>query len=390
MAQAKSAALVLAIWCAGLGAAAQFGKISVLYDLLALRYGGQGAVALGLMVSVVGIVGLVFGTTAAILVARIGPRRAMVAALAMAAAVSVGQAGLPPYPVMIALRIVEGVSHLAIVVVGPMAIAAAAGPRGQGAVMSLWSSFFGLTYAVLALVAPPFVAAYGTGALFLAHGAWMGAFALVLARLMPSDPPTTGTGPQGNLVAQHRAIYASPFVAAPAMGFVCYTITYVALLTLLPPLFPAEARARVGTGLPLVSIAASLTLGVWLIGRLGAVRVVQAGFVAAILGLVLFGAGLGRLPVMETGAVILFAALGLVQGASFAAIPALNPTPEARARAAGAIAQLGNLGTTTGTPLLAALIAAIGPPGVLVFALPLCAIGIALHAWQAGRRARLG
>jgi len=112
---------ILAIWAAGLGAAAQFGKISVLYDLLAVRYGDHGAVALGLMVSVVGLVGLVFGTTAGILVSRVGPRRAMVAALVMGAVVSLGQAVLPHWPVMMALRVVEGVSHLAIVVVGPTA-----------------------------------------------------------------------------------------------------------------------------------------------------------------------------------------------------------------------------------------------------------------------------
>ena len=63
------------------------------------------------------------------------------------------------------------------------------------------------------------------------------------------------------------------------------------------------------------------------------------------------------------------AALGLVQGASFAAIPQLNPMPEDRARAAGAIAQLGNLGTTTGTPLLAWLVSQAGASGLALFVL---------------------
>ncbi|MGQ0567898.1 MAG: MFS transporter [Gemmobacter sp.] len=380
---------VLAIWAAGLGAAAQFGKISVLYDpVLVARYGGQGEVALGLMVSVVGLVGLVFGTTAGILVARIGPRRAMVAALAMGAAVSVGQSVLPPYPVMMLLRAVEGISHLAIVVVGPTAIAAAAGQRHLGAAMTLWSSFFGLTYAVLALVAPPLVAAQGAGALFLAHAAWMAALAGLMVWLMPPDAPMGVAAAGGGVIAQHRAIYASPFVSAPAMGFGCYTVLYIALLTFLPPLFPEEMRARAAAGLPLVSIAVSLTLGVWLLPSLGAVRLVQGGFAVAILGLAIFGAGLGsRLP-MEIGATVTFAALGIVQGASFAAIPALNAAPQDRARAAGAIAQLGNLGTTTGTPLLAAMMAAFGPFAVVVFAVPFCMLGIVLHSWQAARRAR--
>jgi DHA1 family inner membrane transport protein len=380
---------VLAIWAAGLGAAAQFGKISVLYDMLALRYGDHGAVALGLLVSVVGMVGLVFGTTAGILVARIGPRRAIVAALAMGAVVSLGQAVLPPYPVMMALRVVEGASHLAIVVVGPTAIAGVAGARHLGLAMTLWSSFFGLTYAVLAIVAPPFVGAYGAGALFVAHAGWMAVLALVLARMLPPDPVVRRVAGDEGLLAQHRTIYASPFIAAPAMGFVCYTVIYVAVLTLLPPLFPEAVRARVGAGMPIISIAVSLTLGVWLLGRMGPVRLVQGGFAVALGGIALFGAGIGNPAVMEAGVMVMAAALGIVQGASFATIPALIDDPQDRARAAGAIAQLGNLGTTSGTPLLAAMLAAMGPVAVVVFAAPFCVLGILLHAWQAARRARI-
>ena len=172
------------------------------------------------------------------------------------------------------------------------------------------------------------------------------------------------------------------------MGFVCYTIIYVAVLTLMPPLFPDDLRARVAAGMPIISIAVSLTFGVWLLGRVTPVRLVQGGFIAALAGLALFGAGIGNSLMMEAGASVMAAALGLVQGASFAAIPALNATAQDRARAAGAIAQLGNLGTTTGTPVLAAMLAARGPIAIVVFAAPFCVAGIVLHAWQAIRRNR--
>ncbi|MBL9046479.1 MAG: MFS transporter, partial [Tabrizicola sp.] len=90
--------LVFLLWCAGLGAAAQFGKISILYEGLRGSYGGHGEVALGLVVSIVGMVGLIFGTTAGLLVARIGPRRAIVAALAAGAGMSALQVLMPAYP----------------------------------------------------------------------------------------------------------------------------------------------------------------------------------------------------------------------------------------------------------------------------------------------------
>lgn len=377
--------MVVVLWGAGLGAAAQFGKMSVLYDVLTAEYAAHSGVGIGLMVSIVGIVGLIFGTTAGLLVARIGPRRAIVAALVLGAVVSTVQAGFPGYAAMMFTRVLEGISHLAIVVVGPTAIAAVASDRHQGLAMTLWSSFFGVTYAVLAFVAPPVVTAFGPGALLIGHAAWMMTIAGVLAIMLPVDPPMPHAALPGNLAQQHARIYASPHMAAPAMGFVFYTVIYVALLTLLPPMMAHDDRGLVATGLPLVSIAVSLTFGVWLLSHISAVTLVQLGFAigaVAGLGLWLFwGQG-----VAVFCAFLLAAAMGLVQGASFATIPQLNAEPSSRAGAAGAIAQLGNLGTTTGTPLLAWTVANFGANGLLLFIVPFCFCGIVVHHVQKRRR----
>jgi len=117
-----------------------------------------------------------------------------------------------------------------------------------------------------------------------------------------------------------------------------------------------------------------------------AVRLVMLGYAAAMPGFVVLGLLWGQGAGMVLGGFMLAGALGIVQGASFAALADLNPRPEDRASAAGALAQLGNLGTTTGTPLLAALLAQAGPPGLVLAAVGLCGLGIALHALQARRR----
>lgn len=374
-------ALVFLLWCAGLGAAAQFGKISILYETLRGAYGGQGEVALGLVVSIVGMVGLIFGTTAGLLVARIGPRRTIVAALVAGAAMSALQSLQPAYPLMLASRIVEGASHLAIVVVGPTMIATLAPDDRRPLAMTLWSSFFGVTYTLLALIGPH---ATPLG-LFLGHSAYMAVLALILASTLPKDPGQA-PAPLGNLLKQHAEIYASPRLAAPAMGFCCYTFLYVAVLTLVPPETPETHRALIAAGMPLVSIAVSLTLGVRVLRRMSAVRLVQWGYAGAIPGFLILWAFWGQGAGMVAGGFILSAALGIVQGASFSSIPELNATAETRAKAAGAVAQLGNLGTTTGTPVLAALIAGAGPTGLALAATGLCGLGIAVHALQAWRR----
>lgn len=377
---------ILAIWCAGLGAAAQFGKISVLYQNLEAHYAGAGPVGIGLMVSVVGIVGLVLGTSAGLVVSRVGARRAMLAALALGALVSLVQASFPPYPVMMATRLLEGVSHLAIVVVGPIAIAAVAPKPLLGMGMALWASFFGLTFAILAWVAPPLVAWLGDAALFRAHALWMITFLAVLWVLMPADLKPAAAPARRGILRQHAEIYASPTLAAPALGFAFYTVTYVALLTLLPGIVTPGWGGFVAVALPLGSILVSLTLGVALLSRLPAVRVVQLGFaVGMIAALALWLSWGSGWP--EAAAILLLAvAVGLMPGPSFAAMAQLNPQIEDRARAAGAIAQLGNLGTTTGTPLLAFLLTLYGISGLVVFLILVYGLGIAMHAWQAQRR----
>lgn len=382
----RSIMTILAIWAAGLGAAAQFGKISILFADLERHYAGAGAVGIGLMVSVVGMVGLVFGTTAGLAVARVGPRRAILWALALGAVVSVVQALLPPYPVMMAARVLEGVSHLAIVVVGPTSIASVAPRHLQGAAMTLWSSFFGLTYAVLAWFGPGVVAIWGDAGLFLGHAGWMVLCFGLLWVLMPRDQPVTAARSGPGILAQHWAIYASPRLGAPAMGFLCYTVTYVALLTLLPAVVTPGWGGFIAVAMPLVSIGLSLTLGVWLLSKVTAVTLVQGGFgfgILSALGLwVFWGTGLFE-AVFALG---LAGAVGIVQGASFAALAQLNPGSEDRARASGAIAQLGNLGTTTGTPLLALILTGAGATGLMLFLIGFFGLGIAIHAVQARRR----
>lgn len=377
---------VLALWAAGLGAAAQFGKISVLYQTLQTTYAAHAGAGIGLMVSIVGIVGLLFGTTAGLLVARIGPRRAILSALALGAVVSLIQSSFPSYPLMMLTRVLEGVSHLTIVVVGPTAIAGVTSQRHQGLAMTLWSSFFGVTYAALAYFAPGLVAGYGPGALFQAHGLWMLLCLVALLALLPPDPVYRATPGQSNLVAQHLTIYASPFIAAPAMGFVCYTITYVAVLTLLPAAVTPGWGTFIGVAMPLISIAVSLTLGVWLLSKIAAYRLVQAGFAVTILASLGLWLTWGQGASEAAFALAMAAALGVVQGASFASLAQINPSAEDRARGAGAIAQLGNLGTTTGTPLLVWLLSQAGVSGLAVFLIGFSALGIVIHSVQARRR----
>jgi len=380
--------LIAALWFSGLTAAAQFAKVGVIFDLLRPVWPGAG-VWLGLVVSVVGFVGIVFGTSTGIAVARIGPRRMILTALVAGAALSLVESLMPPLPVMIALRVLEGMSHLAIVVAAPVLIAASSRPKDQPAAMTLWSTFFAVAFSLAAWLGRPLVAAHGPSVLFLVHAALMALAALLLWRMIPALPPVkAGAGERSGVIAEHLRIYASPRIAAPALGFVFYTLMFVAFLTLLPGLIAPEWSFLTATVMPLASIAVSLILGVPLTRTKGAVATVQIGFAVAAVALLAFTVSGGQGLLALSAVMAISGALGLVQGGSFAAISELNATGAGRAEAAGAIAQLGNVGTTLGTPVLLRMTDLWGLPAILWFGLPLCLIGIAVHAWLKVRRAR--
>ncbi|MEO0691566.1 MAG: MFS transporter [Pseudomonadota bacterium] len=375
---------ILALWLAGLGAAAQYGKISVIFDRLGAVYPDAG-VALGLVVSLVGFVGILLGVVAALLVARLRYRRTLVWALVAGGVISLYQATLPALPWMLASRVLEGMSHLAIVVAAPTMIAAVSADADRGLALTLWGTFFGVAITALVWLGLPFVDWLGLPALFVAHGVYMLAFAVILSRILPRiEAPVEDVAltPRA-ILRRHGAIYRSPYVSAPAFGWLFYTLSYVSILTLLPPFLEPGLRAIVIGAMPLISIVSSLLLGVWLLRRMAAVSVMQVGFVASAICAV----GLAVMPGNPAVALALAAALGLVQGAGFAAVPQLNETTELRAQANGALAQAGNVGNTLGTPVLLIMIGIGGHTAFLLSAAAILVLGYVGQVWLARKRA---
>ena len=173
------------------------------------------------------------------------------------------------------------------------------------------------------------------------------------------------------------------FVAAPAAGWLFYTLTFVSMLTLLPPLFDASIRPLATAAMPLAAIASSMLLGSALLRHMRAISVVLIGFSAAIVLAACMIVAPGSLAL----AVALFAALGLVQGASFATVPQLNDGLADRALANAGIAQMGNLGNMLGTPVAIAILSTIGYQGLPVLLIACYGAAIALHVLLARRRA---
>lgn len=376
--------LVLLIWIAGLGAAMQFSKFSFIFSELPSIYPDAG-IALGFLVSILSFLGILLGLFAGLFVTRIGFNRVLIGSLLIGAAMSYIQGFLPPLNVMLFTRLIEGLSQVGMVVAAPTLISQISAKRHRGFTLSLWGTFFGVAYAITNVVAAPIVETFGIGGLFFSHGAALTFMAIVLMFALPvreTDGRNATVPKLWHIPALHLQIYSSPFVSAAALGWLCYTLTFVSLLTLLPERIAPADRLFVVTAMPLAGIISSMTIGVALLRFISAYRVIIIGFfLAAICALCVV-----LWPALSLAYVALFAAMGLVQGASFALIPQLNETAQDQANANGAQAQMGNLGNTVGTPMLLALFGLWGFGGMMGAVVALFAIGICLHVWMNHRR----
>lgn len=375
--------LILVIWAAGLGAAAQYGKISVVFDRMAELYPLAGG-SIGFTVSLVGLLGILFGVVAGMFVAAFGYRRTLVWALWVGAAMSALQALHLPFSAFLATRVVEGLSHLGLVVAGPTLIAQVSSEKSRGLAMTLWSTFFGVAFTLLAWLGLPLVERFGVLSLFGAHAVIMAGLAVLLGAALRNVPvPERQPVPRlGKLPALHWRIYRSAWMVAPAAGWLFYTACFVAILTVIPLFIDESMRGFVLGAMPLASIAVSMTLGVYLLRFIPAVRLVQMGFALC----AVIGAWLLLAQGAPLACIALAGAMGLVQGGSFAMVPQLNDTAADRAQSSGAMAQAGNLGNTIGTPLMVTALSTAGYGGMLGTVVALFFAGFVVHGLLAMRR----
>lgn len=371
---------VMVLWLAGLGAAMQFAKIGVTFSYVRAQFPDAGA-EIGMLLSTISLFGILFGMTAAVLVSRVGFRRMLLFALVLGAVMSLWQSTGLGFWTLLTSRMIEGISHLIIVVAAPTLIAQISVGRHRGMAMTLWSTFFGVAYAITAWFGIPFVETYGLGRLFLVHGGFMLLVAAILGAMLGNLQiiPETDRASLGfrSVLRQHATAYLSPFIAAPAIGWLFYTFAFVSLMSILPEFMTASDRATIMAVMPLGGIAVALIGVTVLLRYMQATRIVILGFSVAFLATILLWLGA---PVVGIS-VGLFAVLGLVQGASFAAVPRLNSTPQSQAIANGAMAQMGNLGNMLGLPVLLAIMSEFGRTGMII-TVGLCFLtGAVAHIW---------
>lgn len=364
--------LIALLWTTGLLAASQFAKLTLTLTTVQGIYEGA---PVALAVSGVSIVGILGGAVAGFFVAMIGARRAVLWAVAVSALVSLVQTIPMPFAAFMATRVIEGFGHLLMVVALPTMMAALAKPSDKSVVMGIWGTFFGVGYALLALIIPPLEGWGGVAAVYAGHGLLLAGLFPILWLALPRVMAGGGTLPY--VIALHKTIYSNPRYFAPGLGHGIYASLFIALVAFLPAALDALWLTAV---LPLANLSGTFVSG--FIARhmrashLAIVCFAAAGGLFALLGIT------GSIAI----AILALFATGITAGANFAAVPELNIASEDQARANGAMAQIGNIGTFSGTPLFALVAGSL--LGIVGLSIAICAFGLIVAglAYRAARQ----
>lgn len=370
---------VILLWIAGVSAAMQFAKFSISYDAVLIHY-QEGPTATGAALSIVGVVGLIFGVSAGVYAGRIGYRKVLVGALLLGSILSFIQSFLPPFELILITRLLEGFSQLGVVVAAPTMIARLSADRHRSITMGLWGTFFGVAFAVSGFVGKWILVNFGLSALYLSHAILIGFMALLLTVFLHKNGAlfnTVKVGVPEKLLILLSKIYRNPRIVFPSFIFLFYTCILVSMLTYIPRFIQDESlKSTMQVLLPLISTAGSFIAGALSQYFLRPQRVALIAYVGtAINALILLNVLADPTLFCFVVGVMIFC-IGMLPGATLAMIPILARNQDEQAQGYGLVAQLGNLGATVGPPSFATVITLFGMNGLIGLVLTLCCFGV--------------
>jgi len=343
--------LVLVLWFAGIAAAMQFAKFSVAFDFLKNQYNVT-PFWIGLSLSIVGFIGLIFGVTISIYISKIGQNKILLIGLLLGVVVSIVQALQPLFPILFLSRIVEGISHLGIVVTAPIIMIIMSSEKHHSIVMGLWSTFFGIAFSLTAWIGNPILILYSSSILFLIHAIFMTIILIILFfSIKQINIPFNGNN-KISFVDAHKKVYSNWRTFSPGTLFFFHTFMYIALFTFLPGLSGDEnTRSLLLVILPLISIVGTMIAGIATQYFISPSKLSIFAYISLVILIFVIRLSFNNNLLFVITSLILILFSGIIQGSVFSLIPKISLTTEDQTNANGSVAQLGNLGSTLGSPV---------------------------------------
>jgi len=379
---------IWALIAAGIAAAIQLGKVAP--SLLAI----SGSLGVGLsgaagLISVFSLMAAAGGLVAGLMAARAGARCSLLLGLWALGGAGLAAAAAPAISVLYALRLLEGVAFLAVVIAAPTLINARAAPADRALAMSAWGVFMPAGVALGVLGAPLVEAQGWRVAWAVAALIPFGAAALVgvLVPRLAAPPTPVSVDLPGQVAALWKARF--PFIVAGC--FACYAILYFGLAGFLPTRLvqsfglSLSSAGLAGAAAAIANMGGNLTAAVLI--RLGWHPAAMLGWAGAAMTILATTAlALPVSPTLAVAAALLASVLGgLIPASLFALAPRAAPEPALVGPGLGLLVQFNNAGQVLG-PI--AIAAAAGRSWSLT-AIPLLLVGAALLA-MAPRLRRIG
>ncbi|MGJ3262401.1 MAG: MFS transporter [Salinarimonas sp.] len=360
---------------AGLLAASALGVAS--YYLVDLRRDlDLGPAVAGLAVSVITLVGAVFGFLVGTAITRVSVGACLSFGLAVLGASSLVAATADGAAAFLASRLVAGVGFTTLVAALPVAIALVDDALARRAALTMWGSFLPLGIALGTGIAAAATSDWRVA--LNAHGIVCLAAAAVALRIDAGRRM-----PKAENGARPLTLLRDRVALSFAAGFAAFAAIFLIAVVLLPGYLRTAAAlgdAQAGVVAAFVCATSALT-SLALVCLLPRMRrflpLVIVGFAGAALAGCVFYLASGSAVVGVAAAVVVIVLSALVPSGVFATLP-LIASPEDVGPLSGLVAQMGSLGSLVGPPLVTWWTAQFGwASGVVPFC-AICLLGMAL------------
>ena len=328
-----------------------------------------------LSLSVVGLVRLIFGITISIFISKIGQNRILLISLLFGIAISLVQALNPVFPVLFLSRIIEGISHLGIVVTAPIIMIIMSSEKHHSIVMGLWSSFFGIAFSVTAWIGKPILQLYSSSALFSIHAIFMAIILVILFFSIKKIDIPNNDDSALSFIDAHKKVYSNWRTFSPGILFFFHTFMYIALFTFLPRLSENEnTKNLLLVILPLISIIGTMIAGIVSQYFISPSKLSIVAYISLLILIFVIKLSFNNNILFVAASTVLILFSGIIQGSVFSLIPNISLTTEDQTNANGAVAQLGNLGSTLGSPVFSYFLT-FGRDSIIIIVMLLSLLG---------------
>jgi len=382
---------VFAAIFAGVVGACAFGKMSPALPLLKTEF-GLSLIEAGWLVSTFNALAAAGAILFGVFAGRIGPLRFCASGVVLIGAGSALGVLVSGAGGLIALRLLEGLGFLAIIVSAPSLIAAASSPERHGVAFGLWSAYmpFGVSWVLAS--SPPLLERFGWRGVWLLVALAAAACAtMLLAQSRHYADAASGT-PRSLASLRHSLAQPVPWLLG--LAFAMYAIQHVTLMIWLPT-YLLETRGVAGTAAALLTAFAVFVncfgniLGGWLIQRnVPRGRIIGSTFFVTSLAFVgIFAAGLPD-PARYALAVFYSFITGTVPAAALSAGMRYARSPAEIGAIQGLIVNITHIGIFFGPPLVAWTVTWRGSWDAALWVMLGCAAVALAAAAEIGRQER--